>query len=157
LHTLDTAITPTAVSRSVYDQSNENPDFSLLVENIDFVEADVFDLLAAHRAAGRRFQTVVLDPPAFAKTRAAMDGAGRGYKEINLRGLQLLEPGGILVTCSCSHHMSEAMLLDAVNAAARDAKKTLRLLERRVQASDHPVLTAIPETLYLKCLILEVL
>lgn len=127
------------------------------IENIDFVEADVFDVLAAHRAAGRRFQTVVLDPPAFAKTRAAMDGAGRGYKEINLRGLQLLEPGGILVTCSCSHHMSEAMLLDAVNAAARDAKKTLRLLERRVQASDHPVLTAIPETLYLKCLILEVL
>jgi len=127
------------------------------IENIDFVEADVFDLLAAHRAAGRRFQTVVLDPPAFAKTRAAMDGAGRGYKEINLRGLQLLDPGGILVTCSCSHHMSEAMLLDAVNAAARDAKKTLRLLDRRVQAADHPILPAIPETLYLKCLILEVL
>ena len=127
------------------------------IENIRFVEADVFDVLAAHRASGRRFQTVVLDPPAFAKTRSAIEGAGRGYKEINLRGLQLLEPGGILVTCSCSHHMSEAMLLDAVNAAARDAKKTLRLLERRVQAADHPVLTAIPETLYLKCLILEVL
>ena len=127
------------------------------IENIRFVEADVFDVLAAHRASGRRFQTVVLDPPAFAKTRSAIEGAGRGYKEINLRGLQLLESGGILVTCSCSHHMSEAMLLDAVNAAARDAKKTLRLLDRRVQAADHPILTAIPETLYLKCLILEVL
>ncbi len=127
------------------------------IGNIDFVEADVFDLLSAHRAAGRRFQTVVLDPPAFAKSRSAIEGAGRGYKEINLRALQLLEPGGILVTCSCSHHMSETMLLDAVLAAARDTRRTLRLLERRVQAADHPILPAIPETLYLKCLILEVL
>jgi 23S rRNA (cytosine1962-C5)-methyltransferase len=127
------------------------------IGNIDFVEADVFDLLSAHRAAGRRFQTVVLDPPAFAKSRSALEGAGRGYKEINLRALQLLDPGGILVTCSCSHHMSETMLLDAVLAAARDTRRTLRLLERRVQAADHPILPAIPETLYLKCLILEVL
>jgi 23S rRNA (cytosine1962-C5)-methyltransferase len=127
------------------------------IENIRFVEADVFDLLSAHRGAGRRFQTIVLDPPAFAKTRSSIDGAGRGYKEINLRALQLLEPGGVLVTCSCSHHMSEEMLLEAVLAAARDARRTLRLLERRVQAADHPVLPAIPETLYLKCLILEVL
>lgn len=127
------------------------------IGNIDFVEADVFDLLSAYRGAGRRFQTVVLDPPAFAKSRSALEGAGRGYKEINLRALQLLDPGGILVTCSCSHHMSETMLLDAVLAAARDTRRTLRLLERRVQASDHPILPAIPETLYLKCLILEVL
>jgi 23S rRNA (cytosine1962-C5)-methyltransferase len=127
------------------------------IENIRFVEADVFDLLSGYRAAGRRFQTIVLDPPAFAKTRASLDGAGRGYKEINLRALQLLDPGGILITCSCSHHMSEQMLLDAVLAAARDTRRTLRLLERRVQASDHPVLPAIPETLYLKCLIFEVL
>jgi 23S rRNA (cytosine1962-C5)-methyltransferase len=127
------------------------------IGNIDFVEADVFDLLSAHRAVGRRFQTIVLDPPAFAKSRSAIEGAGRGYKEINLRALQLLDPGGILVTCSCSHHMSESMLLDAVLAAARDTQRTLRLLDRRVQASDHPILPAIPETLYLKCLILEVL
>jgi 23S rRNA (cytosine1962-C5)-methyltransferase len=127
------------------------------IGNIDFVEADVFDLLSAHRAVGRRFQTIVLDPPAFAKSRSAIEGAGRGYKEINLRALQLLDPGGILVTCSCSHHMSESMLLDAVLAAARDTRRTLRLLDRRVQASDHPILPAIPETLYLKCLILEVL
>lgn len=125
--------------------------------NIEFTEADVFDLLTTLRSAGRRFQTVILDPPAFAKTRSAMEGAGRGYKEINLRGLQLLDSGGILVTCSCSHHMSEAMLLDAVNAAARDARKTLRLLERRYQAADHPILSAIPESLYLKCFVLEVL
>ena len=127
------------------------------IENVRFVEADVFDLLSSHRSAARRFQTIVLDPPAFAKTRSSLDGAARGYKEINLRALQLLDAGGILVTCSCSHHMSEAMLLDAVLAAARDTRRTLRLLERRAQASDHPILPAIPETHYLKCLILEVL
>jgi 23S rRNA (cytosine1962-C5)-methyltransferase len=126
------------------------------IENIRFGEADVFDLLSNHRTANRRFQTIVLDPPAFAKTRATVDGAARGYKEINLRALQLLDTGGILVTCSCSHHMSEDLLLDAVLAAARDSRKTLRLLERRAQASDHPILPAIPETHYLKCLILEV-
>ena len=127
------------------------------IQNIRFVEADVFDLLSSHRSAARRFQTIVLDPPAFAKTRATLDGAARGYKEINLRALQLLDPGGILVTCSCSHHMSEVMLLEAVTEAARDSRRTLRLLERRTQASDHPILPAIPETHYLKCLILEVL
>ncbi len=127
------------------------------ITNINFKEADVFDLLSAYRSANRRFQTIVLDPPAFAKTKGTLEGAGRGYKEINLRALQLLEPGGVLVTCSCSHHMSEEMLLDAVTAAARDCRRTLRLLERRVQAADHPILPAIPETLYLKCLILEVL
>jgi 23S rRNA (cytosine1962-C5)-methyltransferase len=127
------------------------------ITNISFKEADVFDLLSAYRSANRRFQTVVLDPPAFAKTKGTLEGAGRGYKEINLRALQLLEPGGVLVTCSCSHHMSEEMLLDAVTAAARDTRRTLRLLERRVQAADHPILPAIPETLYLKCLVLEVL
>ncbi len=127
------------------------------IQNIRFVEADVFDLLSSHRSAARRFQTIVLDPPAFAKTRATLDGAARGYKEINLRALQLLDPGGILVTCSCSHHMSEVMLLEAVTEAARDSRRTLRLLERRTQASDHPILPAIPETHYLKCMILEVL
>lgn len=127
------------------------------ITNINFKEADVFDLLSAYRSANRRFQTIILDPPAFAKTKGSLDGAGRGYKEINLRALQLLEPGGVLVTCSCSHHMSEEMLLDAVTAAARDTRRTLRLLERRFQASDHPILPAIPETLYLKCLVFEVL
>lgn len=127
------------------------------ITNVAFKEADVFDLLSSYRSAARRFQTIVLDPPAFAKTKSSIEGAGRGYKEINLRALQLLDPGGILVTCSCSHHMSEAMLLDAVTAAARDSHRTLRLLERRTQASDHPILPAIPETLYLKCLVLQVL
>ena len=99
---------------------------------------------------------VVLDPPAFAKSRGSIDGAVRGYKEINLRALRLLGPGGVLVTCSCSHHISEAMLLELVAEASLDANRTLRVLERRTQAQDHPILLTVPETLYLKCLILQV-
>jgi 23S rRNA (cytosine1962-C5)-methyltransferase len=85
-----------------------------------------------------------------------MDGAVRGYKDINLRALRLLGPGGILVTCSCSHHLSEAMLLEIVAEASLDAGRTLRVLERRTQSPDHPVLLTVPETHYLKCLILQV-
>lgn len=126
-------------------------------DNIRFREADVFDLLAGFRTGGRQFDTIVLDPPAFAKSKAQIDGALRGYKELNLRGLQLLAPGGTLITCSCSHHVSETMLMEAVAEAARDARRSLRVLERRVQAQDHPVLLSVPETLYLKCLIFEAL
>ncbi len=122
--------------------------------NIDFREADVFNFLAGEN---QKYSTIVLDPPAFAKSRSAVEGAARGYKEINLRALRLLEPGGVLVTCSCSHHMSEAALLDVLASAALDAGVTLRILERRTQASDHPILLTVPETLYLKCLIVEVL
>src|SRR5205085_6469587 len=108
-------------------------------------------------AARRRFSLVVLDPPAFAKSRHNLETAARGYKEINLRALQLLESGGILVTCSCSHHVSEAMLLEVIAQAALDSGRTLRVLERRTQAQDHPILLTVPETLYLKCLIFEVM
>ncbi len=122
--------------------------------NIQFRKADVFEFLAGIE---RRYSMVVLDPPAFAKSRKMLDDAARGYKEINLRALRLLDPGGILVTCSCSHHVSEAMLLQIVAEAALDAGKTVRVLERRTQAADHPILLTVPETHYLKCLILEVL
>jgi len=124
--------------------------------NIAFREADVFAALAEYVSARRRFQTVILDPPAFAKSRGAVEDAIRGYKEINLRALRLLEPGGILVTCSCSHHLSEAALLELVAHASLDAGRPLRVLERRTQAQDHPILLTVPETHYLKCLILEV-
>jgi len=127
------------------------------IANVEFREEDVFDLLGGYAAARRRFSTVVLDPPAFAKSRRALEGASRGYKEINLRALRLLGPGGILVTCSCSHHLSEAMLLELVAQAALDAGRTLRVLERRTQSQDHPILLTVPETHYLKCLILQVL
>ena len=126
------------------------------IGNIHFQEGDCFDLLAAHASARRRYSLVVLDPPAFAKSRGNLEAAATGYKQINLRALQLLGPGGILVTCSCSHHVSEAMLLELVAQAALDSNRTLRVLERRTQAQDHPVLLTVPETHYLKCLVLQV-
>jgi 23S rRNA (cytosine1962-C5)-methyltransferase len=127
------------------------------IANVDFRQSDVFDLLTTYAQARRRFDVIVLDPPAFAKSRSALEGAVRGYKEINQRALRLLNPGGVLVSCSCSQHFSEAMLLKTIAQAALDAGKTLRVLERRSQAADHPILLTVPETLYLKCIILEVL
>jgi 23S rRNA (cytosine1962-C5)-methyltransferase len=127
------------------------------IGNVEFREADVFDLLSSRTFGDRRFATIVLDPPAFAKSRAAIDGALRGYKEINYRALRMLAPEGILVTCSCSHHVSEALLLETVASAALDAGRTLRVVERRTQSKDHPILLTVPETHYLKCLILEAL
>jgi 23S rRNA (cytosine1962-C5)-methyltransferase len=127
------------------------------ISNVEFREADMFDLLAGYAQAHRRFDMVVLDPPAFAKSRGSLDSALRGYKEINRRALQLLTSGGVLVTCSCSHHVSEAMLLEIVAEASLDTNRKLRILERRTQSQDHPILLTVPETLYLKCLILEVL
>jgi 23S rRNA (cytosine1962-C5)-methyltransferase len=127
------------------------------ISNVEFREADVFEILAGYASARRHFSQVVLDPPAFAKSRQNLEAAARGYKEINLRALRLLGPGGILVTCSCSHHLSEAMFLSLVAEAALDANRTLRVLERRTQSQDHPILLTVPETHYLKCLILEVM
>ncbi|HVX65575.1 MAG TPA: class I SAM-dependent rRNA methyltransferase [Bryobacteraceae bacterium] len=127
------------------------------IGNVSFREANVFGLLSGLRNAGRPYSTIVLDPPAFAKSRESLEGAARGYKEINLRALQILAPGGILVACSCSHHMSEAMLLEVVASASLDAGRTLRVLERRTQAQDHPILLTVPETHYLKCLVFEAL
>ena len=126
------------------------------IGNAHFQEADVFSVLGAHSSARRQYSLVVLDPPAFAKSRKNLDAAVTGYKEINLRALRLLGPGGILVTCSCSHHVSEAAFLELIAAASLDANRTLRVLERRTQAQDHPILLTVPETHYLKCLILEV-
>lgn len=126
-------------------------------ENVSFIRADVLDYLPQLLAAHKIYDTVIVDPPAFTKSRGAVEGATRGYKEINLRALRLLRPGGILITCSCSHHMSEARLLEIIAAAALDAGKQLRVLERRTQSLDHPILLTVPETHYLKCLILEVI
>ena len=127
------------------------------IGNVEFREADVFELLAGYSSGRRRFDTVVLDPPAFTKSRGNLDRAVHGYKEINRRALELLSSGGVLVTCSCSHHLSEAALLEVVAEASLDTHRTLRVLERRTQSQDHPILLTVPETLYLKCLILEVM
>jgi 23S rRNA (cytosine1962-C5)-methyltransferase len=123
---------------------------------IEWMEANAFDLLKDYASAGHLYDTIVLDPPAFAKTKRDLPAAARGYKELNLRALKMLRPGGILVTCSCSYHVSEQELQDIVVAASLDAKRTVRLLEKRVQAKDHPIVPAIPETAYLKALILQV-
>ena len=122
------------------------------IENVQFREADVFDYLSGRQG---RYSMIVLDPPGFAKSRKQTGDAARAYKDINFRALRMLEPGGVLVTCSCSHHVGEAMLLEIVAEAALDAGATLRVLERRTQAADHPILLTVPETLYLKCVILE--
>jgi len=127
------------------------------IANVAFQEANVLEYLPNLVAARRTFDIVIVDPPAFTKSRSAVEGAVRGYKEINLRALRLLERGGILVSCSCSHHMSEAHLLEVIASAALDSGRQLRVLERRTQAQDHPILLTVPETHYLKCLIFEVL
>ncbi len=123
---------------------------------VEWIEADAFELLRAYDAEGRRFDTVVLDPPAFAKSKRAAESAMRGYKELNLRALRMLRPGGTLVTCSCSHHVERAAFLETVASAAADAGRTVRLVELRGAAPDHPEVLTLPETGYLKCLILKV-
>jgi 23S rRNA (cytosine1962-C5)-methyltransferase len=138
--------------------------------DVDWIEADAFEILrdwsdSAHAGTARSgagqtptqsFDAIVLDPPAFAKTKRAVEGALRGYKELNLRALRMITPGGLLVTCSCSHHVTWAEFESAVASAAADASRRVRLLERRGASPDHPVILTLPETEYLKCLVLEV-
>ncbi|HTK94661.1 MAG TPA: class I SAM-dependent methyltransferase, partial [Terriglobales bacterium] len=123
------------------------------IGEIEWIEANAFDLLKDYSVAGQHYDTIVLDPPAFAKSKRALDTALRGYKELNLRALKMLNPGGVLVTCSCSHHVSEPDFLDMLASAAQDAHRTVRILEKRGQSQDHPVLLSVPETAYLKCVI----
>lgn len=123
---------------------------------IEWIEANAFDLLHDYAAAGRQYDVIVLDPPAFAKSKKSLPTALRGYKELNLRALKMLRPGGILVSCSCSYHVSQADLLEVIAQAARDVNRNLRILENRGQARDHPTLLNVPETAYLKCLIFHV-
>ena len=127
------------------------------ITNAEFREANVFDALREMETSGERFDTIVLDPPAFAKNRGSIAAAARGYKEINLRAIKLLNSGGVLVTCTCSYHMSEELFLKLIAEAANDAHRRVQLLEKRTQASDHPILFGVPETYYLKCVIARVM
>ena len=127
------------------------------LDNVRFEAHNCFDYLRELTDAGEKFGLVILDPPAFTKSKSTVESALRGYKEINLRGLKLVESGGFLVTCSCSQHISDEMFLGMVNEAVRDSKKRVRLIEERTQAIDHPILPAAGETKYLKCLYLQVL
>ena len=148
-------VTGIDVSRTALEVAEKNlaANQSALKAEVDWIEANAFDLLRDWSLSGAEYDTIVLDPPAFAKSKRAVEGALRGYKELNLRALKMLRPGGILVTCSCSHHVSLADFNAVVAAAAGDAGRRTRLIERRGAASDHPVILTIPETEYLKCLI----
>jgi 23S rRNA (cytosine1962-C5)-methyltransferase len=127
------------------------------VTNVTFQTANVFDALREMESAGERFDTIVLDPPAFTKSRATIKSGARGYKEINLRALKLLNPGGVLITCTCSYHLSEEMFLDIIANAALDAHRRVQIIEKRGQSTDHPVLLGVAETYYLKCVIVRVI
>ena len=153
-------VTGVDVSRAALEvaEKNLNENREQLLENgrgVEWLEASAFDLLRDWSDAGEQFDTIVLDPPAFAKSHRAVEGALRGYKELNLRAIKMLSPSGILVTCSCSHHVPQAEFQAVVAAAANDAGKRMRLLEIRGAALDHPAILTIPETQYLKCLICE--
>ena len=141
-------------SRPALEIADKNA--ALNAREIEWIEANAFDLLRDYADAGRQYDCVVLDPPAFAKSRQNLETALRGYKELNLRALKMLRPGGILVTCSCSYHVSAADLLGTVTSAGVDSHRNLRLLENRGAAKDHPTVLGIPETSYLKCLIVLV-
>jgi 23S rRNA (cytosine1962-C5)-methyltransferase len=151
-----TAVDSSRPALEVAEQNEKLNSSSLAASEIEWMEANAFDLLKDYSTAGRQYDTIVLDPPAFAKSRRALPTALRGYKELNLRALKMLRPGGVLVTCSCSFHVSEEDFLEMLRSAAFDARQSPRILERRGQAKDHPVLLAVPETAYLKCVILTV-
>ncbi|HJR09307.1 MAG TPA: class I SAM-dependent rRNA methyltransferase [Pyrinomonadaceae bacterium] len=140
------------ISADAVAASRRNAELNNLT-NVEFREANVFDALREMQDAGERFDTIVLDPPAFAKNRASVRAAARGYKEINLRALKLLNPNGTLITCTCSYHMNETQFQEVIAEASADARRRLQIVERRIQSSDHPVLVGVPETLYLKCII----
>ncbi len=138
-------------SRPALEVADRNA--TLNSREIEWVEANAFDLLRDYADAGHRYDTIVLDPPAFAKSKSNLETALRGYKELNLRALKMLRPGGILISCCCSYHVSPAQYLEVVAEAARDVRRSLRIIETRGQAKDHPVLLNVPETEYLKSVI----
>lgn len=144
------------ISGEAVETAQRNAALNGVQDRCEFRVGNAFDELRAFDDVDERFDCVVLDPPAFAKGKSAVEGARRGYKEINLRGMRLLRTGGFLVTCSCSYHMGAELFWETVLEAARDAKRTLRLVDNRTQSRDHPILPDVPETHYLKCLIFEV-
>jgi 23S rRNA (cytosine1962-C5)-methyltransferase len=156
LHLAKTCSRVTGVdsSRPALEVADRNA--ALNQQEVEWIEANAFDLLKDYSASGRQYDTIVLDPPAFAKTRRHLPTALRGYKELNLRAMKMLRPGGVLVTCSCSYHVSPAEFLEMAGSAAADSHRNLRVLEYRSQAADHPILLNVPETAYLKCLILKI-
>jgi 23S rRNA (cytosine1962-C5)-methyltransferase len=151
-------VTAVDISREVLEvaEQNEQLNAGALKSEIEWIEGNAFDLMKDYASAGKQYDAIVLDPPAFAKSKKHLESALRGYKELNLRALKMLRPGGVLVTCSCSFAVSEEDFLSVLTEAAQDAHRSVRILEKRTQAMDHPILLGVPETYYLKCLILSV-
>jgi 23S rRNA (cytosine1962-C5)-methyltransferase len=156
LHLARTCQRVTAVdsSRPALETAEKNA--SLNGKEIEWIEANAFDLLRDYSDQGKKYDSIVLDPPAFAKSRRDLDTALRGYKELNLRALKMLQPEGLLITCSCSYYVSASDLMEVVSSAAQDSHRIVRILENRGQSKDHPTVIGIPETAYLKCLIVLV-
>lgn len=138
-------------SRPALEAAEQNAALNGL--EIEWMEANAFDLLKDFAAAGTKYDTIVLDPPAFARSKRNLETALRGYKELNLRALKMLRSGGTLVSCSCSYHVSDSDFMAMLAAAAADARRHVRIVEKRGQAKDHPILLSVPETGYLKCAI----
>ncbi len=143
-------------SRPALERAEMNAALNPGPPEVEWIEANAFDLLKDYAAVGRQYDTIVLDPPAFAPSRRALQTALRGYKELNLRALKMLRPGGILVTCSCSYHVGESEFVEMLASAAVDVHRFMRILEKRGASRDHPIVLTIPETNYLKCVIAAV-
>ena len=150
-------VTALDISREALEvaEQNEKLNSGQLRNEIEWIEANAFDLLRDYADAGRQYDVIVLDPPAFAKSKKNLAAAMRGYKELNLRAMKMVRPGGFLVTCSCSFAVSEEEFLSMLTEAAQDAHRSVKIVEKRTQAKDHPILLGVPETYYLKCIILS--
>lgn len=150
-------VTGLDISAEAVSLASENAELNGMQDTCRFITANAFDFLREAEKMNERFDLIILDPPAFTKTREALPGAIRGYKEINLRAFKILNPGGFLLTCSCSHHMDPALFRQVVEEAGADAKRTIRMVARGTQAKDHPILGGVKETEYLKALLYQVL
>jgi len=151
-------VTAVDISREVLEVAEQNEKLNAAQNRpeIEWIEGNAFDLMKDYATAGRQYDVIVLDPPAFAKSKKHLESALRGYKELNLRALKMLRPGGVLITCSCSFAVSEEDFLAMLTEAAQDAHRSVRVLEKRTQSQDHPILLGVPETYYLKCFVLSV-
>jgi 23S rRNA (cytosine1962-C5)-methyltransferase len=151
-------VTALDISREMLEvaEQNERLNAAAHKQEIEWIEANAFDLMKDYAAAGRQYDIIVLDPPAFAKSKKHLASAMRGYKELNLRALKMLKPGGVLVTCTCSSAVSEEDFVAMLTEAAQDAHRSVKLAEKHTQAKDHPILLGVPETYYLKCFVLVV-
>ena len=150
-------VTALDISREMLEIAEENEKLNAAAnrQEIEWIEANAFDLLKDYAASGRQYDLIVLDPPAFAKSKKHLESAMRGYKELNLRAMRMLTPGGVLVTCTCSSAVGEEDFLAMLNEASQDARRPMRLIEKHAQAKDHPILLGVPESHYLKCFILN--